>query len=483
MDISDIFSNNIGKLLENDYQKVYDFLDSKYIYYDNKFDYELNELYCEVNIYDYLNLDNKKHLSFFLKLILLYDRYMLDSAFCNSYDKLNNIENEYILQALKDLKRDCGSQIYNIENSFSKALELLNSSYNDSEGEGESVDRLNYIVKSYIYQKLKLKQYNNDYIPLLRMFKKHIFGKYKFINIEFFDKFLSDAENKVDFIDKWELDIHNYYARHDDIILDNVSAEVSNYANDIRNIKYINFDRCLSYCNNLKNQNNICVNLNHGCSLLTTHEELVYYMSRYGDIHRKKLLTSFEEIKDKLKNCRNLNIIDYGCGQAMGVINFIDFTKEIFIIDNLLLNINSTIKEIILIEPSVQALQRAILHTECFNNSAKIKPIHKYLNDLDENDLNLTDKNTLTIHIFSNILDIEEISLNEKLYKSIEAGLSKNNIFVCVSPKINASKNLRLDMFYQYFKDKHNATLISNKQFNKIEYGYTKYSILFEVNK
>mgnify|MGYP003410311513 CR=1 FL=1 len=35
MNISDIFSNNIGKLLENDYQKVYDFLDSKYIYYDN----------------------------------------------------------------------------------------------------------------------------------------------------------------------------------------------------------------------------------------------------------------------------------------------------------------------------------------------------------------------------------------------------------------------------------------------------------------
>ncbi|WP_293652110.1 hypothetical protein, partial [uncultured Campylobacter sp.] len=326
----------------------------------------------------------------------------------------------------------------------------------------------------YIYQKLKLKQYNNDYIPLLRMFKKHIFGKYKFINIEFFDKFLSDAEDKVDFINKWELDICNYYARHDDIILDNVSAEVSNYANDIRNIKYINFDRCLSYCNNLKNQNGICANLNHGCSLLKTHEELIYYMSRYGDIHRKKLLTSFEEIKDKLKNCRNLNIIDYGCGQAMGVINFIDFTKKIF---------KPTIKEIILIEPSAKALQRAILHTECFNNSAKIKPIHKYLNDLDENDLNSTDKNTLTIHIFSNILDIEEISLNEKLYKSIEAGLSKNNIFVCVSPKINASKNLRLDMFYQYFKEKHNATLISNKQFNKIEYGYTKYSILFEVNK
>lgn len=192
-------------------------------------------------------------------------------------------------------------------------------------------------------------------------------------------------------------------------------------------------------------------------------------------MHSFKLQQSLQSLLVEFDKLDKLNVVDYGCGQAMGIMNLCDFINNN--------KLDCKIDEIILIEPSKIALSRAILHSSAFCNSSKISPICKYLNDIEESELKFKNKEIPVIHIFSNILDMETVVLNQKLYNSIENAMGKSNLFICVSPYIGKIANNRIDIFYEYFRSKYNARLISNEAYDRTEHCYTKYSILFEVNK
>jgi superfamily II DNA helicase RecQ len=104
-------------------------------------------------------------------------------------------------------------------------------------------------------------------------------------------------------------------------------------------------------------------------------------------------------------------------------------------------------KKIILIEPSELALKNAALHTSIYG-VGEIASVNKYLDDVDVEDIK-TDT-PVTIHLFSNILDVEGFNLKQ-LAQTIGASASGEHYFICVSPIY--SNNHRIEAFYKYFAE------------------------------
>lgn len=139
--------------------------------------------------------------------------------------------------------------------------------------------------------------------------------------------------------------------------------------------------------------NNIC----HGIVKLDCEPELNAYMYAFGAMHNAKLKDAFSHLSTNFFNERKIDIIDYGCGQAMGCISYADYLREN--------NHTQNVRRITLIEPSYIALARAALHSSLLFPNAEIVTINKGFDDLTASDVEV-DSNIPTLHIFSNVLDI-----------------------------------------------------------------------------
>lgn len=139
--------------------------------------------------------------------------------------------------------------------------------------------------------------------------------------------------------------------------------------------------------------NNMC----HGTIKLDCEPELNAYMYAFGAMHNAKLKDAFSHLSTNFFNEREIDIIDYGCGQAMGCISYADYLKQN--------NHTQNVRRITLIEPSYIALARAALHSSLLFPNAEIVTINKGFDDLIASDVEV-DSNIPTLHIFSNVLDM-----------------------------------------------------------------------------
>lgn len=185
-------------------------------------------------------------------------------------------------------------------------------------------------------------------------------------------------------------------------------------------------------------QNELYNEMNRGSLPLGSEPEMSMYMFAYGKMHYEKLLKAFEHLPKTFFD-NEIEIIDYGCGQAMGLIAYADYIKQ--------KGYNQKITNITLIEPSKLTIGRAILHANQIFPDVTVNAICKSLDDLQDNDIQ-TDANTSKLHIFSNIIDVELFSLNQ-LSDFIKLKFDGTNQFVCVSPYFgsNNSRTNRLDEF------------------------------------
>lgn len=184
-------------------------------------------------------------------------------------------------------------------------------------------------------------------------------------------------------------------------------------------------------------KDSIFYSLKSGVNILTEESQLYAYLHSYGDMHYKKLSSAFKCLPPEILNS-GINIVDWGCGQGLATISFIDY-----------FNNNVKINHISLIEPSEIALKRAALHIVKFNQSISLKTINKDFDNLNSSDFSNTNQ-VPTLHLFSNIIDIDLFSLTA-LLKLINSTFDGENYFVCVSPCINALRTGRLDRFMKSF--------------------------------
>ena len=177
--------------------------------------------------------------------------------------------------------------------------------------------------------------------------------------------------------------------------------------------------------------------LNRGVDVLDSEPLLQMYIYAFGKMHNAKLQYAFEHLQKNVFKYREIEIVDYGCGQGLATICYHDFLQGH--------NIEQMVKRITLIEPSTMALSRAELLCSRFYPDAEIIAINKQFDDLTNEDLSISPK-IPTIHLLSNILDVDSYDLQHfsRIVKKQSVG---DNEYVLVSPMQNTMRIKRLKDF------------------------------------
>ena len=177
--------------------------------------------------------------------------------------------------------------------------------------------------------------------------------------------------------------------------------------------------------------------LNRGVDVLDSEPLLQMYIYAFGKMHNAKLQYAFEHLQKNVFKYREIEIVDYGCGQGLATICYHDFLQGH--------NIEQMVKRITLIEPSTMALSRAELLCSRFYPDAEIIAINKQFDNLTNEDLSISPK-IPTIHLLSNILDVDSYDLQHfsRIVKKQSVG---DNEYVLVSPMQNTMRIQRLKDF------------------------------------
>lgn len=169
--------------------------------------------------------------------------------------------------------------------------------------------------------------------------------------------------------------------------------------------------------------------LNRGIDILDSEPQMTAYLFAFGKMHQAKLNYAFGKLPEDFFEQPEINIIDYGCGQALGTMCYADFLREN--------RYAQKVKNITLIEPSEICLKRAALHASLFFPDAEIKTVSKTFDELDEDDI-YCNEDIPTLHVLSNVLDILDFDL-EEFAGLIDGQVKGYNQFVCVGPYFNYS--------------------------------------------
>ena len=202
----------------------------------------------------------------------------------------------------------------------------------------------------------------------------------------------------------------------------------------------------VEYC--LRHQNDYST---RGVTPPTEEFELYEYLKRYGNMHKAKILSALS-YPFPSRFSSKFNIIDWGCGQGLATILFI----EKYGVD--------CVNQIILTDASEIALARAALHCRHYAPNVKITTIHKKLDNLCVDDFSSI-VGQPSIHLFSNILDIDDYSVDH-LVSTIDKLHPSNSYFVCVSPYITEQKTAKVLSFHRYFRDRYSSCELINEAEN-----------------
>jgi hypothetical protein len=213
------------------------------------------------------------------------------------------------------------------------------------------------------------------------------------------------------------------------------SLELDSVPNNFNSIRQISVKKHRQI-----NDSNVYYSLQRGVSILSEEKQLFAYMHSFGKMHYEKLITAFEYLPSEFLS-ESTNIIDWGCGQAMATMVYLEYLKS--------KKIDQKINQIRLIEPSEIAIKRGALHIKKFQKNINPITINKDLDSIEHKDL-IQNKSITNLHLFSNIIDIDFFSLHQLLEK-IETNFKGINYFVCVSPYITDTKTNRIDNFVSHF--------------------------------
>lgn len=182
--------------------------------------------------------------------------------------------------------------------------------------------------------------------------------------------------------------------------------------------------------------------LNNGRKIIESHEELDVYTLYYGAMHHAKLQKTYGALHAKenlsaLLSGKDIQIIDYACGQGFASIVFLEYLRA--------MDVKYSLSQITLIEPSVMALAASEAHL-CGYAKA-LKSINKKFDAVLTQDV-VTTRESIKFHLFSNTLDMGGEHFNiENLADKIMQSQKGVNYFICVSPH----EKEKLNGFMRYF--------------------------------
>lgn len=334
---------------------------------------------------------------------------------------------------------------------YSSLLNLLEDSFlTQSDGRKEPLAvLLNYYATAII----NFAEFNN---PRLREIRSLLVESYESKTKTFLeDSVLDDAlKLSIAFDDNPNVElqklIDNYLDRNvisPPFVLGNIIESDTAYA-DVINSKPFSANEIWELNRQLYNQllgdkNSIFYSLGRGTAVLTTEDQLVVYMSQLGKMHFAKLNDAFNGLPN---NLTNIHLFDWGCGQAPASKLFFDRFS------------NDTVKSLTLIEPSQAALKRGSLHLS--NDTEFIRTVNKDFDSLLTDDIELKkDTNDITVHIFSNVIDMAFFQLHN-LIELLKITSSGPTYYVVVSPFITITQTQRIQTFMEEICDGVNSQLL-----------------------
>jgi len=438
--------------------------------------FEIEDLLHDLLDYNLIQSKNSKIINAFL--ILLSEKFIQTSLIGSITlisDYIEDVSTKIRLEVAKkylkinDISKDYFSR-------FDEILDLLDKSANIDEYNIKSVKSFLYFFKSALLQFRRI-QNNSLYETIINLVleKKN---QYKFLQDISLNKFFENIkilniDKSLNLIDEIFISINSEKSV---CTIDNLSVtkENSKYSLYLYNIKNPTFneirDASFSYIKSIGDPIELYERLQRGEKIIDDEKLLYKYLVSFGGKHKVKLYSAYDEIIDKIKN-EKIDIVDWGCGQAIATMLLLNYAKE--------KNIKLDIENITLIEPSSLALSRGLLHIDVLKQKDyKINAINCDFDCLDIDDFKIDNKNKV-LHIFSNILDIESFSLDLNFFNKVSQLLNRDSIFICVSPNRNDKSNNRLDLFYNYFDENFDIKLISSRD-NNID-NTTRYEKIFEV--
>lgn len=277
-------------------------------------------------------------------------------------------------------------------------------------------------------------------------------NKYPFLNAPVVEEILELKvfELHEDFYDVIQNKIDNYFDRIDVIPVFNSNLFLieneGEYANRLGLIdKNIYSIRELS--SQLFNKyNEVFYSLGRGVAVLTQEQQLFAYLYSYGKMHFEKCNYAYQRLynSDNEFYTKQLEVIDWGCGQALASMTYLNFLKKH--------NPNQNINKVFLNEPSEIALKRGALHLRKFDENLNITTINKDLDSISQLDFSDINSSKVKLHLFSNILDIDGYS-TKKLIELVMNSFTGENYFIIVSPFVTDLKTNRINNFVSEFKD------------------------------
>lgn len=208
-------------------------------------------------------------------------------------------------------------------------------------------------------------------------------------------------------------------------------------------------------------------NLDSGTRVLSNEAECLRDIALYGGHHFHKLYKAYSSTKFENIEGRDIEIVDWGCGQALATCILIDYLIG--------KNINLNVSSITLVEPSAVALKCGhSLVSKMFQNAPStrsvVRSVNKYIDDLTSTDLVL-ESDSIKVHLFSNIIDVEGFDLR-RLYHLMVSSFHGLNRIICTSP--DNKRRQRLEMFYNFFLQSHEVMRTSSS--NEAIYGEIFYA-------
>ena len=222
----------------------------------------------------------------------------------------------------------------------------------------------------------------------------------------------------------------------------------TNYAYQLKYMDTASFDevRKLSanFCQELPQSlaDELYETLNRGVDLLDSEPQMAAYMYSFGRMHQAKLEFAFGKLPKDFLLQDEVDIVDWGCGQAIATMCYADFLRQN--------GYRQKVRTITLVEPSELCLNRAALHASVFFPDAEIKVVkNKSFDELSDTDVNSADIPVL--HVFSNVLDLQ-FDLR-KFAAIVEGSIKGYAQFVCVGPYFGLpDKDRRMEEFAELLK-------------------------------
>ena len=217
------------------------------------------------------------------------------------------------------------------------------------------------------------------------------------------------------------------------------------YKDEISALREVSFNSIRSIAKNYimslpdEERNELYESLNHGVDLLDSDAQMKCYLFSFGRMHQAKVYRSLSCISPSTYASGDFDIVDWGCGQGLATVCFFDYLRE--------RHISNRVRKVTLIEPSDAARERAAIHVGAYvGKNVTVSCIGRYLDDVKPEDI--SGYSPVTIHFFSNILDIGSIDL-KSLAEKVGSKVQGQHYFFCISPM--NSGNRRIDRFYEYF--------------------------------